>query len=527
MDPAKVLADQRVEAQSLTHSLPYWAVVHGAVLLADGSYELGFELEPLHLDTLGEEELDGVARRLKRFLETLPARERARFIYTKDAGVEPLIAQHEALVAEPDGHAGNLARCRIAALREGAKRGQFIGRRLLLSATYHPRRIRPPRRWAVAGLLGGFVALVFGLLVGWISGTLLGAGCAWFVHWLTAGRPRKPFTPLSLRELEEDRAALETLRTLILSALKAAGLLARPLEADEYVERAWRYFNPGRAAAGLTPPSVHHQTHAELPPRLTSSHHRNWLGGGEWMADTSLRQVVARNGVVRDPSALLVDERHVKILAMDALPVGESRMNELVKLLANRSEFTIVVDVAREPRAAALARLAVRSRLLRSIAETQGAPDTIAAERGLQTTREVQYQAVGGEIEIVRFGVAVILTGALDDVAAAAREVLEFFSGEMQDVQMVREDGALARQFFALAPFSGEINHRTRAALSITAVHFLPIAGPPPGAARPVLLVSNRYHGLTPIDPFDPRQNAWNAVASGSTGSGKTFFPSI
>ena len=38
MDPAKVLADQRVEAQSLTHALPYWTVVHGAVLLADGSY---------------------------------------------------------------------------------------------------------------------------------------------------------------------------------------------------------------------------------------------------------------------------------------------------------------------------------------------------------------------------------------------------------------------------------------------------------------------------------------------------------
>jgi hypothetical protein len=188
------------------------------------------------------------------------------------------------------------------------------------------------------------------------------------------------------------------------------------------------------------------------------------------MVDSSLRQVIARSGVVRDPSALLVDERYVKVVAMDALPVGESRMNELVKLLATRTEFTVIVDVAREPRAAALARLALRSRLLRSIAETHGAPDTIAAERGLVTTREVQYQAVGGEMEITRLGVAVILTGAsLDGVSAAEREVLEFFSGEMQDVLMVREDGALARQFFALAPFSGQINHRTRAALSITA----------------------------------------------------------
>ncbi len=528
MDPAQVLADEGVTARSLTHTLCYWAVVHGAMLLGDGSYELGFELQPLHLDTLSEGELDSVARRLKRFIETLPTRERARFIYSKDAHSEPVIAQHEALVAQLAGPAAYLARHRIAALRDGATRGQFISRRLLLAVTYHPRRIRPPRRWAAFVVVAGLVALVFGLLIGWMIGLIAGGSLASLLHWLIAGRPRKPFAPLSHRELEEDRAALEMLRALIVSALDAAGMPARPLNDHEYVDGAWRYFNPGRAATGLVPPSLQYQTRGELPPWLTRPDRWRWLGGGEWTADASLRQVIARSGVVRDPSTLLVDGRYIKIVAMDALPVGESRMNELVKLLVSRTKFTVVVDVAREPRAAALARLALRSRLLRSIAETQGAPDTVAAERGLRTTREVQYQAVGGEIEIVRFGAAAILTGTtLDEVATAEREVLEFFSGETQDAQMVREDGALAHQFFALAPFSGQINGRTRAVLSITAVHFLPIAGPPPGSPRPVLLVSNRYHGLTPIDLFDPRQQAWNAVAAGSTGSGKTFFSSV
>jgi hypothetical protein len=528
MDPAQLLVDEGVIARSLTHALPYWAVVHGAMLLGDGGYELGFELQPLHLDTLSEEELETVARRLKRFIETLPARERARFIYSKDADGEPMIARHEALVAQLAGPAAYLARQRIAGLRDGATRGQFISRRLLLSITFHPRRTRPPRRWAAIVLVGGLVALIFGLLTGWMIGLIVGGGLATLFHWLTAGRPRKPFAPQSYRELEEDRAALETLRALIVSALDAAGMPARPLKDHEYVDGAWRYFNPGRAATGLAPPSLLYQTRSELPQWLTKPDRRHWLGGGEWTTDASLRQVIARSGVVRDPSTLLIDDRYIKVVAMDALPVGESHMNELIKLLASRTKFTIVVDVAREPRAAALARLALRSRLLRSIAETQGAPDTVAAERGLRTTREVQYQAVGGEFEIVRFGAAAILTGrTLDEVAAAEREVLEFFSGEMQDAQMVREDGALAHQFFSLAPFSGQVNGRTRAVLSITAVHFLPIAGPPPGSPRPVLLVSNRYHGLTPIDLFDPRQQAWNAVAAGSTGSGKTFFSSV
>jgi len=527
MDPAKALADSGVTASSLTHALPYWAVVHGAMLLRDGSYELGFELQPLHLDTLSEEELDGVARRLKRLIETLPVRERARFVYRKDADVEPAIARQEMLISEQSGAAAYLARRRIAALREAAKGGKVINRRLLLSLTYHPRRIRPRRRWIAATVVAGVAALALGVILGWTVGLVAGAGLASLSLWL-GPVPRRPFVPLTRPEVEEDGAALQTLRKIILSAFDAAGVSARPLEDNEYVDWAWRYFNPGRAAAGLRSPLLHHETRIELPSWFTRPDLRSWLGGGEWTADVSLRQMIARSGIVRDPSTLFVDDRHVKIVAMDALPVGESRMNELVKLLASRTRGMIVVDVSREPRAAALARLALRSRLLHSIAETHGVPDTVAAERGLRTTHEVQYQAVGGEIEIVRFGVAAILVGeTAEEAAGAEREMLEFFNGELQDAQIIREDGALARQFFNLAPFSGQINGRTRAALSITAVHFLPVAGPPPSSSRPVLLASNRYHGLTAIDPFDPRQHAWNAVAAGSTGSGKTFFSAI
>lgn len=528
MDPAEVLADPGVTASSLTHALPYWAVVHGAMLLRDGSYELGFTVQPLHLDTLSEEELDGIVRRLKRLVETLPARERARFVYSKDAEVEPVIAQHETLILTRSESAAYLADRRAAGLRDAAKRGQFINRRLLLSLTYHPPRIRPRRHWTIAALVCGLAFLAVGTVLGWVAALIAGVGLATVSARLGTTRPRRPFAPLTGTEIEQDGTALETLRTIVLSSLEAAGISARPLTDQEYVDWAWRYFNPGRAAAGLQSPSLKHTTRTELPPWVTQPDRRSWRGGGEWATDVSLRQVIARSGIVRDPSTLLVDNRHIKIVAMDALPVGESHMNELVKLLASRTKFTVIMDISREPRAAALARLALRSRLLRSIAETPGVPDTVAAERGLRTTQEVQYQAVGGELEIVRFGVAAILTeSTLEQVLSAEHEVLEFFSGELQDAQVVSEDGALARQFINLAPFSGQINSRTRAALSITAVHFLPVAGPPPGSARPVLLVSNRYHGLTAIDPFDPDQHAWNAVAAGSTGSGKTFFSAI
>jgi hypothetical protein len=527
MDPARVLADDGVEAKSLTHALPYWAITNGAMLLSDGSYEVGFACQPLHLDTLSDDELAAVARRLKRLIETLPAHERARFVYAKDAGVDAVIDAHEALTTGGTGPAAALARRRVAALRAAARSGALLGRRLLVSVTYHPRRTRMPRRAPAAALLGGAVALVAGLALGWIAGLIVGGGAGWFLHWLMGGRPRRPFTPLTRAELEKDRDELDGLRAAVAGALQAAGIQVRPLTDGEYAAWAWRYFNPGRAAAGLAPPTVGHQTRIELPPELLQPR-RDWPGGGEWMADVSLRQVIARSDIVRDPDALYVDGHYVKVVAIDTLPVGESVMNGLVGLLASATPFTVVVDVAREPRGAALARLALRSRLLRGIVQEQGAPDAVAAERGLQTTHQVQYEATGGEIEIVRLGVSVVVASpTLDGAREAARQVVEFFRTEMQDVQAVDEVAALGRQFFALAPFSGRIQHRTRAALSITAVHFLPLAGPPQDASRPALLLRNRYHGLTAIDPFDPRQGAWNAVAAGKTGSGKSFFAAI
>jgi hypothetical protein len=526
MDPAKALADDGVVAKSLTHALPYWAVVNGAMLLSDGSYELGFELETVHLDTMSEGELMDFTRRLKRFVEVLPPLERARFVYAKDFGVEEEIRKSEQLAASDDGPSAYLHRRRTQWVRTLHSRGALIGRKLLLCLTYHPPRTRPPKHWATALVLGGLVALFAGLWIGWKAGLLLGAITGGFYYWVFGARPRKPFTPLTRKELERDREELNGLRTIIIGALRNAGIRARPLEDDEYVAWAWRYFNPGRAASGLKPPTANHTTRVELPKRLLREK-KGWLGGGEWMPDTSLRQVIARSGIVRDPDTLYVDGMLVRVLAMDTLPVGETLMNQLVRLLASSTKFTVVVDVVREPRAAALARLALRSRLLQSIAQSE-APDVVGAERGLEVTRQVQYMAVGGELEIVRFGVAVVIASRTrEELEAAQREVLEFFATDLQDVHMVREDAALGRQFLALAPFSGKVNHRTRAAQSITAVHFLPVAGPPEGSEKPVLLLSSRYRNVMGLDPFDPRQSSWNAVAAGKTGSGKTFFSAV
>jgi type IV secretory pathway VirB4 component len=151
--------------------------------------------------------------------------------------------------------------------------------------------------------------------------------------------------------------------------------------------------------------------------------------------------------------------------------------------------------------------------------------DEPGAVRGIEKVAETQYRLAGGETDIVRVGCAVVVSAPTREEAdRRAEQVISWFSNEMQDVKLVAEDAALARTFFAIAPFSGQVMPRTRAAEAENGVDFLPIAGPPRLSERPVMPLRTRYASVAWLDPFDPALAAWNAVLAGPTGSGKTVF---
>jgi hypothetical protein len=524
VDPARELADPGVPASSLTNALPYWAVVGDALLLRDGSYELGFACELPHLDTMSDAELEVLHRRLMRVVDAVPAGERLRFTYVRTPAPE---AAAEAFATSGGrGAPGNarLHRHRVEALREAIATGQVAARELLVSVTYRPPRTRPSPRWVAAALVGGTVALVVGLAGRWWAGLVAGAAAAYAVVWLSGARARRPFTPIPPSELSRDAREIAALRGRLLAAMDAAGLAPRPLRAEEYLRWAWRYFNPGRAAAGLPAPPLPNELLVDLPHGLVRRP-RGHLGGGWWLAPATFRQLVASAGLVRDEQHLFLDGYTIQVLAMDALPVGETVMNSLGPLLAAATPLWVIVDLVRDPRGAALRRLMLRQRLLRSIATSEIGAGEPAALRGMEKVAEAQWRLSGGETDIVRIGCGVVIAAPTPEAASErASRVLSWFTNEMADARMVVEDAGLARTFFALAPFSGQIMPRTRAAEAENAVDFMPLAGPPRGSERPVMLLRTRYRSLVALDPFDPRLPAYNAVLAGPTGSGKTMF---
>ncbi len=525
-DPAKETVDEAVKPASLTRALPYWAPLDGVMLLGNGSYEIAFEVSPLYLEAMSDTELELLHARLMRLVEAIPAGERLRFTYCRFQQPASLVDAFSSRGGK-GGHASEvLHERRVAHLRRQLHDGHYVGRRLLVSFTYRPRRTRRRQAYAIPAVVGGAVTLFAGMFGHWGLAAVLGALSAYAVAWLTGtARPRRDFSPIPPEEIQKDMQDISSLRNRVSTILSSAGMEPKPLGPEGYMEWAWRHFNPGRSASFLNPPRVPPADRLVDVPRKLYSAVRGWLGRGHWVAPPSFRELVAQSSIIRDEQHLFVDGRYLKAMAMDSLPVGTTTMNLLGTLLSMQFPATVVVDIVKDPRGAAIRKLTVRQRILRSVAISDAGQDEPSALRGMEEVAQTQYRLAGGETDIVRIGCAVLVHGRTREEADdAAEQVVSWFATNLQDAKLVVEDAALAKTFIAAAPFSGRILPRTRAAEAENGVDFLPLIGPPVISQRPVMPLSTRYASLCWLDPFDPKLSAWNAVLAGPTGSGKTVF---
>jgi hypothetical protein len=504
-----------LEVRSLTHELAPWQVERDALLLADGSYVIGFACEPLATDSMSPDDLETVARRAQALLHALPEGETLRIVYEVTTDPGGAIRDH---AQRTEGLTGPLRQWRDARIRARLREqrlGETLRARLLVLLSYHPPRLTPPNRWAISTIVSGLVGILASALVGWRVGLPLAAALWAALFSLLPHRPGR-FAPRLRRDVERDHQAIRGLRAIASAHLAALGLAPRPLSPQDYLEAVWRYLNPRQAAGGVTPPDVPGQLY-----ELTKAEAQ----AAPWALPVSFRQVAARAGLDRDWSHLRIDDRFVKVLAMDALPIGSTVMLHLLPLLCMRQPLTCVLDIHKPHTHQMVQRLIARSSLAGNVAESAASEAaTTSAARQHESLQRILWRVFGGETEVVRVGLGVVV--ARPSVEQLDRAALEIFrlAGEMHAITLVDETLALASQFRRLMPASGQTNRRMRIAVAENAVHLMPLSGPWRGSPRAEAVFPNRWGGLTAIDLFDSRVAGWNGVVSGKTGTGKSAF---
>jgi conjugal transfer ATP-binding protein TraC len=506
-----------LDLKSLTHELAPWQVERDTLLLTDNSYVIGFECRPLETDGMSLEELEMLARRAKAWLHAVPDGEHIRIVHevAPEGEISGIIADHAARTRSLTGPLAELCDSRLAALRTQGQRGETLRTRLLVFVTYHPRRLKPPRRWGLAATVSGIAATLAGTLAGWKVGALLGIALMGAFVFLLPRPPRK-MAPRLREHYEQDHRVIRGLRDTMQAHLQAMGLQPRPLTGADYLEAAWRYLNPRLAGAGVAPPPPPGQLY-----ELTTDEKE----AAPWALPVSFRQLIAGSDQDRDYAFLRKDGVLIKVLAMDVLPTGSTIMLQLLPLLQSRMPLTTVLDIQMPVSAAIITKLTARAAVTANISQSQvSEAAALGAARQHEGLRQILWRVFGGETRVVSLGLAAVLARRTEEELDRAALEVHRRAGEANGITLVDETVALSPQFRRLMPGSGMTNRRMRMVMSENAVHLMPLSGPWRGSPRAEAVFRNRWGGLTAFDLFDERATAWNGVVAGTTGSGKSAF---
>jgi conjugal transfer ATP-binding protein TraC len=462
----------REDEGSLVSELPYWTVLDGIVVLRDGTYEVGVGFELPATTLWPTQVVNHLARQVRLMLHhAVPEGERLRLVVEAGPEKGEVVERFERGMEDVHPAARFLAASRAAEMRRAVGEGRLVGHRAFLTCTYRPQGV---------------------------------------------GR-RRPWTQVDRETYGRHRAEAHLIRRVLVANLERAGLRAHPMEDDEIVEAIWRYFNPMRRRY-LKPPVI---------PPLDFEAPVEVLRSAPHLSRPTLRSQVVASDIARRWNYLWCDDHYVMVVSMDQLPVGETHVGMVGALVGLPYWYWLVVDFVHDPYGPAVRALEAQARRLYAQTQESGPVTDYVDPRvrvGFGETDSALQHAYGAGSHLFRVGVSVVLLGEeLEGVREAARRTVDAFS-QMHGLKAVVESAGLWKQFVALAPFSGMENERVFRMFEENAADFFPVEGPWVGQGEPACVFSNRWGGVTVIDPFDPRLANWNAIVAGASGSGKTFF---
>ncbi len=458
------------DQRSLTGLLPYWTVQDGVLVLSDGSYQLGFAASLPAGEIWGSGQVVEFNARIQRLLNhSIPEGECLRVLLEIHPDYGGLLQAYNRGLRAIHPTIQAIHRWRIRELSEQHAAGRLANYRLTFTLSYHPRR--STRKWQ----------------------------------------------PIDRPTYQTHLRTLAVMRDVFMANCERAGISARSLHDHEYIEVIWRYLNPSRKRY-LTPPEVPRENQrVEIPPLV--------LKQFSFLARPSVRTRVARSDLYRRYNYLWVDDQFIKIVAMDRLSGEVTRENMLRELLLLPYDLWLMVEYWNDPRAEAIKRLEIKSRMAYAARFSNPASDREDPKSAVisHELEEVLRRLHSSDTRIFRTGVAVVLhASSLEAVREAAHHTVDAF--HQAEVEAMDESVGLLSQFISLAPFSGLPNERLCRVLTENAADLFPSMGPWRGSPEPTCLFWNRFNGLTPLDPFDHRAPAWNGVVVGETGSGKTYL---
>jgi conjugal transfer ATP-binding protein TraC len=466
---------------ALAHELPYWDVHGDTVILLDGSLVQAIAITGIDNKTHDDQTINSLTVSLRSFLNALPDGIECSFVSSNEPHGADLISGHAAGMAS-DEAISKLTKDRQEVLNAQHESNLILNTRLKI---YIYNRFNK-----VASKLGFF------------------------------SKPNS-FAETSLAEFEKRQKQLASQIESIRHSLSTLGITCTKMDQQALVDEIYRFLNPTRSR--------------EIPVPTISKEHRELeflateVAIAPELAIPSLREQLAFADIISEYDSLFYDGQYHRCITLKTLP--EFTQASLISHFATLDFPYVLATHVRVPeQSEELARLHRSRRTAHSMSQpTHGDLSDMESESRLNSTEEVIAELINTDQKIFYFQLTVLLTcDDKEQLEAQTKAVLHRIR-ELNGAEGLAETTAAFKVWKTLLPLGTLGLVRPKRIKTDNLADFIPIYQHFSGAtsARPICLLKGTQGNLVKYDPFDSLLPNYNALITGSSGSGKSFVNNI
>lgn len=454
--------------RSLASELPYWEFLDGPVdhaILWDGSLACALELVPLDVECFDETRLNQLTLGLRSFVNALAEGLSIQILVKVSSDFTGVVSRHEASRATQVEFLRNLDSQRVAGIKTLIDDELVFRPRVFLSI--RTQAVKQPGKFSLT--------------------------------------PMKKFSAAFAGEHDARLQVLLQSSTTCESALSSLGFSCAPLSRQEIIDLIYGHLNPRRARAVSAP---------ELHPTVE-------IDGG------SPRGQLVFGDMILDQEDFVLDALRTRVITLKTLPEATyAGMMSSFLSLPFKYELSLAFQIPEQ--AGEVKALEQKRRMAHSLAHsTSNRVSDLESESRLSQTTDLIREIIETGQRIFRMELSFILRAenqseGMKDLDLRTKEILGRFKS-LSGAEGIQETVGSWKVFKSILPVAPIQLVRGKRVKTNNLVDFLPLFGPSLGDHVPTVLLRTRSGSLYSMNQYDPKLTNYNLLATGSSGSGKSF----
>lgn len=454
---------------SLCEQLPFWEIESKPVshaILCDGSLSSGLELLPLDIECFDEARINQLAFGLRSFANSLPEGVTAQFMVVNDSDVGGVIKRHVDLLTTENKFLCALDQKRSNVLLKQTEDGELFRPRLFF-----------------------------------------------FIKTSLSQKPNSFSLGQTKKfSVEFEKGYEDQLQTLSQSlegakgSLSSLGFLASELTKDDFINLLYRYLNPKRSSS-VGAPKVNSSSIA--------------------IEGNSPREQLVFGDLVLDQEDFTLDSQKTRILTLKTLP-EMTFAGMMSGFLALPFKYELFLSFNVPDQSKEMKGLDQKRRMAHSLSANSGnRVSDLESESRLSQTTDLIREIIETGQRIFQAQLMIVIRE--ENSAAGARklnlhtkQVLAKFK-TLSGSEGIQETVGAWKVFKSDLPLAPVNLVRSKKLKTNSLVDFFPLFGAATGDEKPVCLLKTRLGTLYSMNSYSARLSNFNALVTGSSGSGKSF----